>query len=112
MPDQQAFDLFGDVTHCRYGWTPGSPPKCVAPATHRACWRALPFITMHDGTIAPRPSGRPGHPTHGGIDCCRTHANYYADAWAHTHVVVYPHLWQETWIERLPEPGSGQQIPW
>lgn len=57
------FDLIED-TRCRYGTPdPGDPtPRpCSAMATHRAVW-------AKDGAT-------------GGIDCCRSHANYYATAW-------------------------------
>lgn len=75
---------------CQYG-TPklGEKRPCNEPATHRACW----FVpaTYVDGTPNPRAGT-------GGIDCCLSHANYYATAWCPLNplVTIAP---DAAWIE-------------
>lgn len=97
---QEALDLVFGGGLCRWGAPPGGTiGRCTERATHRARWRKLGVFFLKTG---PEPYRLPDdRPTEGGVDCCVEHANYYADAWAYTHVVLYPHIGEETWIEIL-----------
>lgn len=75
-----------DARLCQYGKGDDDYPVCARPATHGARWR-------HGERI-------------GGLDCCRTHADYYATAWVPMHL---RHGWDDhgvvrdeaAWIEVL-----------
>lgn len=88
----------------------GQRPGCSEPATHRACNRVLGKFTRWDGTVLPSEGPGP-FPREHGADFCLYHANYFANAWAQIHVVIYPHLWEETWIEYLTPPWSSRPSP-
>lgn len=85
MSDQLTLDL-PRAAGCQYGLPqPGQRPLCDRPATHAA-------VSVH----------RSGHVAR--VECCRSHANYYASAWAAPHVRLYPvgMMGDATWIDILP----------
>lgn len=85
--DHAATDLFSaadlDAGTCE-------SPTCDRPATHAA--RFEHFESKEDGWT---PAG--AVITYGGMRCCLTHANYYAEAW----LPIYPGQFGAAWIDIL-----------
>lgn len=83
MPDDQLTLTLDAGDLCRYGLPlSGARRACSRPATHAAVWRK-------DGAT-------------GRVECCLTHANYYATAWCDWWWL--PNSTATVWMEVLPCP--------